>query len=106
MFAFTGNTSATVDSQSIQLPTLVNNFLLVNKTAGTIGINVYKVKISGSGVVCIAPLNKQLAAGEVYHSDREVVLLPTEQVRLSVSGSVDYDFTLSNLQIDENEQQM
>lgn len=106
MLNFSGNTSGTFDSTfGGELPKLVNGFTLVNKTGGTIGVNVYKFQ-SGGAELCIMPLNLQLATGEMYEGTNQVVLLPTQNIRVQVSGSCDYDFTISNLQVDERQQQI
>lgn len=92
---FRGNISGVVDSEPQSLAMAIDNFLLVNKTGGAVGVNVYMVQ--GIYQICIAPLNKQLASGETYESVRQVVMLATEKIRVSSSGSVDYDFTISNM---------
>lgn len=89
---FTGNTSGTANSSAYTLPMFIDNFLLVNKTAGVVVANVYRI---GSVTVNLTPLGKSMAAGEVYESTRQTVLLATETIRVQVSGSTDYDFTIS-----------
>ena len=93
---FSGNISGTVDSVPQGLPMLVDNFLLVNKTAGTIGVSVYMIGNSGLKQISMMPWNKQLSVGEVYENTREFVMLATEKIRVITSGSCDYDFTILN----------
>lgn len=93
---FTGNTSTSATSEAVSLPMVSNSYSLVNKSGGAITVNVYK--ITGDGSFCVAPLNKALSAGEIYESERPVIILATQQMRVQVSGSVDYDFNISNLE--------
>lgn len=100
-YPFRGNINGSVYSISNDaLPMIINNFLLVNKTGGTITANVYLI---GSTQISIMPLNKQLSSGEVYENDRPTVLLATELIRVMSSGSMDYDFMIYNMPIvDDN----
>ena len=102
MIDFSGNTSGTFNSQfGGELPKMITAFTLVNKTAGTIGVNVYKFG-NTPNPICIMPLNKQLASGEIYQTDIQTILLPTENIRIHTSGSLDYVFVVANLQLDES----
>lgn len=97
---FTGNTSTLATSTSQNLPMIVDNFLIVNKAAGATVFNVYKITVS-SAQISMSPLNKSLSAGEIYESERPFVMLATEQVKIQVSGNLDYDFNISNTQAPE-----
>lgn len=101
MWPFRGTINGTVLSQSQNLPMVIENFSLVNKDSGAVTVNVYL--LMGAAQVCIMPLNKSISAGANYESERPVVLLATEQIKISTSGSVDYDFNLSNTQAPEVE---
>jgi hypothetical protein len=92
---FSGNTSGTTTSDSQDLPNLIESFSVVNKTAGAITFNIYKIESIYN--ISITPLNKSLGAAEIYESTRPVVLLATELIKVQVSGSTDFDFTISNL---------
>lgn len=96
-FSFVGNTSVSVTSAGGNLPTVIDSFSVVNKEAATIYVNVYKVR--GVNVYNISPASLALDAGEMYEGTRAIVLLATEQIRVHPSGSVDYDFTISNMNI-------
>ncbi len=96
MFPFKGNINGTVDTTALELPTVINSFSLVNKSGSTVTANVYL--ISDYGVNCIMPLNKAINSGEMYsQTDRQIIVLASEVVRVQTSGSVDYNFTLDNL---------
>jgi hypothetical protein len=96
MFRYRGNTANEWLSDSKNLPTSIDNFAIVNKTSGTIGVNVYAF-VGNEQSYSIAPHNLQLDAGEMYESDRHIVLLASERIKVKVSGSADYDFTMSNI---------
>lgn len=93
---FRGNINGEVLSQSQNLPMLVEGFTLVNKTGGTIGVNVYLMV--GGTEVAVMPLNKQLAAGEMYEATNQVIILATEQIKVQTSGSTDYNFYINNME--------
>lgn len=95
---FRGTTNGVATSPLPEsLPKLINNFRIVNKTAGAISMNVYL--IGGGTDVCIAPNNYQLSANAIYQQTEPIVQLVTEQIKVQVSGQVDYDFTISNIEI-------
>ncbi len=79
------------------LPRLINNFSIVNKTGSAVTMNVYLFTNSSS--VCIAPNNYSLSANAMYQQTEPIVQLVTEQIKIEVSGQVDYDFTISNIEI-------
>lgn len=94
MFPFRGNTSSIAETTQLNLPTVIKNFAIVNKTGGAVAVNVYLV--DGVSSVNISPFSKSIGAGEMYESERQVIVLASEIVRLQVSGSVDYDFNIVN----------
>ena len=100
MISFTGNTSDAFTSQKKNLPFVLENFSIVNKTAGAVSISVYKV-INNSSIYAISPIGKSISANEAYENLRPTVLLASEQIRLETSGEVDYDFTLRNMTFDK-----
>lgn len=99
-WSWNGNTSGLVTSTPQNLPMVVDNFLIVNKAAGATVFNIYKITAE-STEICMSPLNKSLGTGEIYESERPFVMLATEQVKVQVSGNIDYDFTISNTQAPE-----
>tara|TARA_R110000868_G_scaffold29955_1_gene111386 strand:- start:384 stop:689 length:306 start_codon:yes stop_codon:yes gene_type:complete len=96
-YSFRGNINGSAVSDAVSLPTVINSFSVVNKTAATIGLNVYV--INGAQQTCIAPNNLQLESGSMAFCERQIVLLATEQIKVQSSGSVDYDFTIDNLKV-------
>ncbi len=95
MWSFNGNITGTVLSEQQKLPMLVEGFTLVPRTTGV--TNVYKMTVGGQQV-CIMPFNKTVNVGEIYQGTNQVVLLPTEQIKIVSAISVDYDFTISNIE--------
>lgn len=98
---FRGNTSTEAVSSIKDLPMMINSFAIVNKTGGSVNVNVYMINADAGTSFSIAPLSGAIASGELYESQREVVMLAGEQVKLMTTGSVDYDFTIKNMK--ENE---
>lgn len=97
MFSFKGNTSVAVQSTALDsLPSVMENISIVNKVYGDVVVNVYLM--NGSNRYAIAPFNKVLHQGEMYESERPVLVLPTEQIEIHPSGSVDYVVLFSNEQ--------
>ena len=93
-WSWNGNTNGTATSPVQNLPNIIESFSIVPTGSST--VNVYKITASTS--VCISPNNKALSVGDIYEGTRAIVLLPTEQIKVQVSGSVSYDFTLLNIQ--------
>jgi hypothetical protein len=63
----------------------------LNQTGAANSINV---KMGG---VNITPVDKSLASGESYESDKTVLLLAGDELTVTSTGSVDYYFTLFNI---------
>lgn len=89
---------------------MIDSFRIVNKTGITIGANVYLFQTANPAVqVSIAPSPINLDARGIYEETKSIVLLPTEQIKVEVQvggaydllGGVDYDFTIKNLNVDE-----
>lgn len=100
MISYTGNTLDTFISPKKNLPFVLENFSIVNKTGGAVSINVYKV-INDNSLYCIAPFSQSVSANQSYQNLRPTVLLAYEQIKLEASGNVDYDFTLKNMTFDK-----
>lgn len=92
---FKGNNATLAISSAGDLPFLIEGWSIVNKVAGANVVNVYL--ISGIYNICIAPLNNSLSSGAIYESVRPVLMEALEQIKVQASGSVDYLFTLSNV---------
>lgn len=92
-----GVTSGIATSPVLKLPRLINNYTIVNKTAGAVGVSVYL--IGGVAEINISEVNKQISAGGIYENEVPRVMLATQQIKVQASGSVSYDFTLSNIEM-------
>lgn len=92
---FKGSNATLAISSADNLPFMIDGWSIVNKAAGANVVNVYL--IAGIYNICIAPLNNSLASGAIYESVRPVLMLAGEQIKVQSSGSVDYLFTLSNV---------
>lgn len=92
---FKGSNATLAISSADQLPYMINAWSIVNKVAGSNVFNVYL--ISGIYNICISPLNNPLAANAMYESVRPVLMQAAEQIKVQAAGSVDYVFTLLNI---------
>lgn len=97
MFSFKGANTTLAISSSLNLPTVVENFSLVNKQATDIIANVYL--LSGTYSICMIPLNQQIATGEMFYAEHPIVILATEQIKIQTSGGVDYIFNMNNADV-------
>jgi len=94
-----GNTATVATSPIQNLPNTIESFRLVNKTGGTIGVNVYIfTTATPANQFSIAPNSVQLAVNTKYEETESIVLLASEQIKVQTEGSVDFDFTLKNLE--------
>lgn len=91
---FRGNINGVVNSQAYDLPMVINNFTLVNKSGGGIVANVYL--INGSNTISISPYGGTINANSIYTSEIPRLLREGEVIRLATNGSCDYDFELEN----------
>ena len=94
MFSFTGHTNSIWYSSPKNLPTVIESFALV-PTDGNVTVNVYK--IVPPNLYRIAEANLAINSGDIYTSERPVVLLVTEQIKIHSSGELDFDFTMNNI---------
>lgn len=101
MVSYTGHTSTGFTTPRKNLPFILENFSIVNVNGGYVDVNVYKI-IDYTNVYCLIPSNKRIAAGESYISERQICVLATEQISLSTTGPVDYDFNFKNMTFDGN----
>lgn len=101
MYPFRGTINGTVDSVAQGLSMSIDSFRINNNTLGAVTFNVYM--INGVQSTLLSPLNKSLSSGEKYEETEAIVMLATEKIRLSSTGSVAYDFTISNTQAPEVE---
>lgn len=102
MFSWKGNVNGSAISPAQQLPTILDNFRLVNVSGGTATVNVYLID-NLANLRAIAPFGNSIAAGNMYsESSSNIVVLASEQIRVQTSGSFDYDFNFDNLAIPSN----
>lgn len=99
MISFKGQNATLATSTAQALPQVIENFSIVNKTGGAVTANVYL--ISGIYNICIMPNNYSISANSMYEQERQVVVLATEKIKIQTSGSVDYDFNISDMTIPE-----
>lgn len=93
--SFKGSNATLAISSADNLPLMIDSWSIVNKSGGANPFNVYL--ISGIYNICISPLNNSLSAGAIYESVRPVLMLALEQIKVQAVGSVDYVFTISNV---------
>jgi hypothetical protein len=87
-----GNITSSYQTQVSPIAYAVNNFLITNKTGGTVTLNV---QISdGNQIINIAPKDLQLALGTSY-GDFGYAIQPEEYLIITVSGSCDYYIDLT-----------
>ena len=96
---FRGTINGTVDSVAQNLPMLIESFRINNNTLGSVTFNVYMINAYGSTL--LSPLNKSLSSGEKYEETEGIVMLATEKIRVSSTGSIAFDFTVNNTQAPE-----
>lgn len=97
MFKFQGNTSTQATSDQMNLPTVINNYSVANKSAVNVYFNVYL--ITGVGELNINPMDSGLSPNQMYSDERNIVVLATEQIRVQTTGSVDYMFNMQNIEV-------
>lgn len=94
-FPFKGNTNSSAFSEAIELPSVVTNYYLANRSLGDISVNVYL--ISGIYQISMIPFGLLLNQGDFWEDkNSNIVVLATEQIKVQVSGSLDYNFTFEN----------
>lgn len=99
MYSWYGNTASMVNSSIYKLPVCLNNFRVVNRSASSVIMNVYHID-KDLNEYLLTPLNKSLSSGEMYsESDTNKVIPAMEYLKLTATGSVDYDFTFDNIPI-------
>lgn len=77
---------------------VIKNFLLTNKSGGNITINI---ELIGEGNINIVPYNLLLNDGDMVDSDHDIVMPANQQIRVTTTGSLDFYFTLANMQPDD-----
>lgn len=93
MPVFEGNTTGSIKSSALNIPSTIKSFSLVNKTGGAITVTVY-IAQSDSTNRAIMPLSKSLAAGEAYISDVPILVLSSYYILIIASASCDYYFSI------------
>lgn len=90
---FKGNTATSALSTAYEIPAMIKQYRLVNKTGGAITVNASI--LFGSTNISITPYNKSLGSGEVYIvEDANIMLAAGEQIYVLTTGSLDYHFTI------------
>lgn len=95
---FKGTINGTVMSQVYTLPFMITYCNIVNKNAGTTTLNLSVY--NGSTDVLLLPQNLQLSEGDMVTGDFEQVMEAGNQIKVSTNASVDYYFTIKNIQPD------
>lgn len=93
--SFSGNTSSSATSEEQPLPMKVDYFTLVPKVSGV--VNVYKITIDDAQI-CMIPLNTAVTSGQMWEGTTQIILLATEKIKVQTSVSLDYSFTINNLE--------
>lgn len=101
MIAYTGYTDTGFTTPRKNLPFILENFSIVNKNGGHVDVNVYKI-INYNSLYSLIPYNTRIAVGASYENTRQICVLATEQISLSTTGPVDYDFNFKNMTFDGN----
>ena len=97
-FPIRGNTSVTFEWINGNLPLMINSFGIVNNGQSSVSVNVYLIKSQTQDAVRICPASLAISSGEMYEGTREIVMLAADTLRLTTTGSIGYDFTMSNIQ--------
>lgn len=93
MPVFQGNTTGSIKSSALNVPSTIKSFSLTNKSGGAITVSVY-IATSDSTNRAIIPVSVPLAAGEAYISDTERKVLSNYYILIVTSGSLDYYFSI------------
>lgn len=87
MAVFYGNTSSNATSTAYSIVSTINFFSLVNKSGGTITVNM---GILYGSTYSITPYSISLADGEAYISNDRILVPIAHQISITTSGSLDY----------------
>jgi hypothetical protein len=75
---------------------LINYFIITNKSGGVATINIMIQEDDGDGLLInISPYNQQLAVGECY-TDRNLVIRNRTTIFVQSDSNVDFYFAVSN----------
>ena len=91
MPSFFGNTSTNATSTAYDNPYKITYYNIVNKSGGSVTINV---GILYGSTFSIVPYNLVLNSGDAFFSDDKELVLAGHQIFLTTTGSVDYYFSL------------
>ena len=92
MAVIQGHTTGSIASISYDIPATIISGYLVNKTGGSIIVNLYVA--TGTGDRSIIPLNLTLISGTMYILEERVILKPGYYLIIVTNGSLDYYFSL------------
>ena len=97
MAVFSGNSATSATSTAYDIPKKIKSLSLVNKTGGAITVNASI--FYGSTNIWITPYEHPLAANQGYFDDKEIIIPAGYQIYVLVSGSTDYYFTLTDVNL-------
>lgn len=91
---FKGNTSGSITSMVLNIPSVIKSITLVNKSGSTATVNVYVSSNSDGSAVSIVPYNMQLAAGQSYERSDSIQVLAGYAILITTNQSLDYYFSI------------
>lgn len=83
-----GNTSGSITTVGYNIPAVISSFLLINKSGGSITVNVF-INTNGTAVNII-PFNLSIASGGSYTWSENIKLNAGAVIAIITSGSLDY----------------
>jgi hypothetical protein len=90
-----GNTSGSIQSVAYKNPCKIVSFTLVNKSGGSISVNVF---IDTGQAVHVIPMNSLVQISGAYiYSGEPIYLLANHSIAVLTTGAVDYYFTLESM---------
>lgn len=95
MSVWSGNSTGSVTQVAYKIAAGLMSYSLVNKSGGGVVINLYVVDALGNSVL-ILPYNLTLSAGDSVFSSIPLTVAANSSIYMTVTGSVDYYFTVSD----------
>lgn len=93
MPVFSGNTTGSILQVAYNIPSTSMSFSLVNKSGGSITVNLYISNGVGTDV-SIVPSNLTLDDGDTVYSDSNIRIIAGSSIFITTSGSLDYYISL------------
>lgn len=94
---FRGSVAGTAQSDTHDLPQVITNYSVSNKSGGSVTFSAYVN--DGVSDILISPLNHSVDAGEMYEDVRDILMIPGDSIKIISSGAVDFYFSIQNVQI-------